>query len=317
MPELQDRLSGLVELGSYSRATLAETCRAMRGLGFTDVYLGDAFLDWKPEDQPYDPALLVFHETGARLVLRSKELLAEVREVIHQHGLTLESAHYNQVLPPPGRHPSDWLERYHQAMIERAALLGLKRVTTHPGWMFGSAMPDFTGDAARDFIAKKINLTQLNHRAYLAYGGEARVWADSVDIYRGLCGLAARHGITVTLETAISEWYELTLHPDRMRRFIDAVGAANLGICVDSGHCHLNGLDVPDVIRACGGLLVETHFHDNHGARDEHLPIGEGTIRWPAVRQALRDISYPGLITFEQRNHALNAERWRALAASP
>ena len=317
MKEISDRLSGLVELGAYARDTLAETCRTLRGLGFVDAYLGDAFLEMKPADQYYDPELLVFTEPGARLLLRSREQLAEVRDVIHQHGLSVQSAHYNQVLPPPGCHPAAWLDRYHHAMIERAALLGLKRVTTHPGWMFGSAMEQYTGEAARDFARKKINLTELNHRAHLAYGGDDSVWRDSVEIYRGLCGLAAAHGITVTLETAISEWYGLTLHPGRMREFIQAVGAPNLGICVDSGHCHLNGLDVPDVIRACGGLMVETHFHDNHGERDEHLPIGEGTINWNTVLQALRDIQYSGLITFEQRNHALNAERWRALAASP
>jgi len=93
------------------------------------------------------------------------------------------------------------------------------------------------------------------------------------------------------------------------------VGAPNLGICVDSGHCHLNGLDVAAVIRACGELLVETHFHDNHGRRDEHNPLGDGTIAWPALIRALVDVRYRGIITFEQRDHARNAERWTAYLA--
>jgi sugar phosphate isomerase/epimerase len=239
-----------------------------------------------------------------------------VRDLVWGEGLTVESAHYNQILPPPGEHPAAWLKTYHAEMIRRAALLGLRRFTTHPGWMFGSALEKHTGEAARAFSERRINLTQLNHLAYLAYGGEAKVWKDSVEIYRELCERAGEHGITVTLETAISEWYPLTLHPERLRAFIAEVGSPNLGLCVDSGHCHLNGLDVAAVIRGCGDLLVETHFHDNHGARDEHNPLGDGTINWPALIRALADIAYRGIITFEQRNHAVNAAQWQSYLAA-
>ena len=310
IPQNFRRLGGLVEIGPRGLDELRKTCAILRAAGFADVYLGDIFLAAVPRDPAPAPDHLIFMETGCALALRTEDQLKAVRDLIHGEGLTIESAHYNQVLPPPGEYPAGWLTAYHRAMVKRAALLGLRRFTTHPGWMFGSAEERCTGAAARAFAEKRITLTELNHQAYLTYGGEERVWKDSVEVYRTLCNLAGEHGITVTLETAISEWYPLTLHPERLRAFIAAVGAPNLGICVDSGHCHLNGLDVAEVIRGCGDLLVETHFHDNHGQRDEHNPLGVGTIDWPAIIRALAEISYRGSITFEQRDHAHNAARW-------
>jgi sugar phosphate isomerase/epimerase len=306
------QLGGLLEIGSHTPEELRAQCRLMRKAGFTEAYLGDVFLEMVPH-MPAPPAeRIVFRETDGFLLLRAEEQIVAVRDLVRAEGLAIASAHYNQVLSPPGEHPAAWLADYHRAMVKRAALLGLRRFTTHPGWMFGSAEERCTGAAARAYRERRLTLTELNHQAYLRYGGEASVWRDSVELYRILCALAAGHGITVTLETAISEWYPLTLHPERLRAFIAEVGAPNLGICVDSGHCHLNGLDVATVIRACGELLVETHFHDNHGQRDEHNPLGDGTIDWPAVIRALRAVGYGGSITFEQRDHARNAERWTA-----
>lgn len=309
------QLGGLLEIGRHTPEELRAQCRLMRMAGFAEAYLGDVFLEMTPRTPAPPAERIVFRETDGFLLLRAEEQIAAVRDLVREEGLTIASAHYNQVLPPPGEHPAPWLADYHRAMVKRAALLGLRRFTTHPGWMFGSAEERCTGAAARAYRERRITLTELNHEAYLRYGGETRVWRDSVELYRDLCALAAGHGITVTLETAISEWYPLTLHPDRLRAFIAEVGAPNLGICVDSGHCHLNGLDVAAVIRDCGRLVVETHFHDNHGQRDEHNPLGEGSIDWPALIRALQDIGYSGTITFEQRDHARNAEHWNAYLA--
>lgn len=306
-----------MEIGGHpTREHLQSECRRLREAGFVEAYPGDLFLEFVPSPLRPDPERLVFWESGGSLCFRSDSTYALVREVIADEGLGLESAHYNQMLPPPGAWPSHWLHRYHDRMLEIAASMGLKRATTHPGWMFGSAMEAYTGDAARAFQRKELTMTELNRAAFDAYGGDERVWEHSVDLYRRLCESAADRGITLTLETAISEWYDLTLDPERMIRFCGEVGASNLGICVDSGHCHLNGLDTPTVIRTCGSLLLETHFHDNYGERDEHNPLGEGTVDWPGIVRALRDIQYSGLVTFEQRDHAVNGGRWREFLAS-
>ena len=311
------RLGGLLEIGLHpDPESLKSECRRLRAAGFVEAYLGDLFLEYLPAPRSPDPDRLIFVETGGALCFRPEETYALVREVIAEEGLILESAHYNQMLPPPGTWPTDWLHAYHERMLKIAASMELKRVTTHPGWMFGSAMETYTGEAARAFQRKDLTMTRLNRAAFEAYGGDEKVWRDSVELYRWLCGKAAAYGITITIETAISEWYDLTLDPGRLLSFCDEVGATNLGICVDSGHCHLNGLDTPGVIRTCGPLLLETHFHDNYGERDEHNPLGEGTVDWAGIVQALRDIQYSGLVTFEQRDHAANGRRWREFLTS-
>ena len=307
-----DRLSGLLEIGSHpTREHLQTECQRLLQAGFVDAYIGDLFLEYVPVPLSPDPERLVFRETDGVLCFRPDDTYALVKEVIAEQGLGLQSAHYNQMLPPPGSYPVTWLLHYHERMLAIAARMGLQRVTTHPGWMFGSAMEVNTGDTALAFRRKDINMTQLNHAAFEAYGGDARIWDHSIDLYRKLCDRAAVYGITITIETAISEWYDLTLHAERMVQFCQEVGSKNLGICVDSGHCHLNGVHTPTVIRTCGSLLRETHFHDNYGERDEHNPLCEGTVDWPGIVQALRDIEYQGLITFEQRDHQTNGARWR------
>ncbi len=310
-PQLQ-RLSGLMEIGAHPNdASLHVAIGSLQAVGFADAYLGDIFLEVAPRHQ-VDPHRLVFDEGDSVLQFRPAEVYDMVRAALSAAGLSAESAHYNQILPPPGSYPCAWLWDYHTRMVDVAARLGLQRVTTHPGWMFGSAMDAHIGAAAKAYRDGRSSQTDLNRTAFACYGGDAVVWRDSVEIYRRLCDRAGEAGLNVTIETAVSEWYELTLHAERLHAFCDAVGAPNLGICVDSGHCHLNGVDVATMIRACGERMWETHFHDNYGERDEHNPVGDGTIDWPSVIQALRGISYKSVITFEQCDHEINSTRWRA-----
>lgn len=62
---------------------------------------------------------------------------------------------------------------------------------------------------------------------------------------------------------------------------------------LDVGHAHINGWDIPRVIQDLGEHLQAVHLHDNDGARDLHLPIGEGTIDWSEVWAALGRLRHP------------------------
>lgn len=92
---------------------------------------------------------------------------------------------------------------------------------------------------------------------------------------------------------------------------VERVGAPNLGICFDSGHCHASGLDVAGAIRACGRHLATLHLHDNFGGAeptstvgqvDRHLAPGLGTTDWPAAIRALDAVGYTGPAVFEGVN---------------
>jgi sugar phosphate isomerase/epimerase len=47
-------------------------------------------------------------------------------------------------------------------------------------------------------------------------------------------------------------------------------------------------------------MMIHIHAHDNHGERDEHLPVGNGTVPWKKVLAALN--GYSGRIVTESRS---------------
>ncbi|MEK3726114.1 sugar phosphate isomerase/epimerase family protein [Paenibacillus sp. FSL H8-0034] len=72
---------------------------------------------------------------------------------------------------------------------------------------------------------------------------------------------------------------------------------------VDVGHAHINGWDTPALIRELGSRLSAVHLHDNDAVGDLHLPIGEGTMEWTGVWEALRSAKHPFHATLEYRRN--------------
>jgi len=83
---------------------------------------------------------------------------------------------------------------------------------------------------------------------------------------------------------------------------LDALGAPEVGICLDFGHAHMDG-DLLDAIETVSGHLITTHVHDNRGRADDHLVPFEGTIDWPAALTAVQKIGYDGALLFEIGAH--------------
>lgn len=75
-----------------------------------------------------------------------------------------------------------------------------------------------------------------------------------------------------------------------------------VGVCFDTGHCHLNkyyDYDVADSIRLLGKRIKMLHVHDNNRNGDSHNPPYAGSIKWPRVMEALAEIGYEGYFNFE------------------
>ena len=83
-----------------------------------------------------------------------------------------------------------------------------------------------------------------------------------------------KYGVNIALENTRFLHYNQYLF-----RHIDS---PRLRFCYDCGHnhCFTPG---EDALGMFADRLVTTHLHDNHGARDEHLLIGEGDIDLPAL----------------------------------
>ena len=79
---------------------------------------------------------------------------------------------------------------------------------------------------------------------------------------------------------------------------LDAITAAEVGACLDTGHAFLSG-DMQSLIRKLRGHLRMIHAHDNGGAQDDHLPPGDGRIDWEATLRELVEIRFRGGLILE------------------
>ena len=84
--------------------------------------------------------------------------------------------------------------------------------------------------------------------------------------------------ITVCLENT----YEP--HPALFRRIMKKVNHPRLRVCLDVAHVNVFSEDGPERwFRQLGPWIAHMHWNDNRGDRDNHLAIGDGTVRWPEV----------------------------------
>lgn len=74
-----------------------------------------------------------------------------------------------------------------------------------------------------------------------------------------------------------------------------------LELTLDTGHANIEGggRRIQNFVRRCGKRIGHVHASDNKGKRDDHLPVGEGTIDFAAVVRSLTDIGYTDTVTLE------------------
>lgn len=87
---------------------------------------------------------------------------------------------------------------------------------------------------------------------------------------------------------------------EQLLPLIHAVGAKNVGICLDTGHANMIGVDPVQFLVEVKDHLRALHITDNLGSNDDHmLPYGKGNIPWEAFLQELGSIDYHGAFNFE------------------
>lgn len=112
---------------------------------------------------------------------------------------------------------------------------------------------------------------------------------------RRLCAHTRDTDLVICLENVSG-----TPEAEDLLAIISAVGAENLGICLDTGHLHMASGDQAGFIRCAGSRLQALHIADNEGKSDQHLmPYGRGTVDWKAVMEALKILPYTGLLNME------------------
>ncbi len=89
--------------------------------------------------------------------------------------------------------------------------------------------------------------------------------------------------------------------PEHLMEILETGHLDGIGVCLDLGHAHIT-VGVAEAIATLGERIASVHVHDNHGATDEHLWPGDGTIDWPAAIEALKALPGPPAAVLEISN---------------
>jgi sugar phosphate isomerase/epimerase len=156
------------------------------------------------------------------------------------------------------------------ASLETACDLGAEKVIVHPGYIEGLAVH------VRDQAVS------------LGLEGLGKIYEKALQMELPLC--------IENLFPSVGPYAK----PDDFEPLFAAF--PRMKLVLDTGHANIGdpaGRRVIDFIHRFGDRLGHLHVSDNNGRMDEHLPVGDGNIRFKAVVHALRQAGYEGTLTLE------------------
>lgn len=164
------------------------------------------------------------------------------------------------------------IEAAHRS-LRRAAHLGVKWVVLHPGSAPG--------------VASDPEILDWTRRRNL-------------EVFQDLLKTAEKVGVGIAIENMIAgKEMRFGANVNDLLWLVNALNSPRVGVCWDTGHAELSGINQGRAIRAIDSHLVALHIADNDGQLDRHWCPGRGTVDWDAVIGALRDIGYNGPFNLE------------------
>ena len=126
---------------------------------------------------------------------------------------------------------------------------------------------------------------------------------NSVDTWKRFAGVAADMGARIALENI----YER--EPRQLHRLLTALDSPHIRFCFDTGHFNaFSRAPLEEWLERMGPFIGQLHIHDNRGASDEHLPVGEGNFPFPVLLKYLRDRGQRPIVTVEAHSEK---DLWR------
>jgi D-psicose/D-tagatose/L-ribulose 3-epimerase len=126
--------------------------------------------------------------------------------------------------------------------------------------------------------------------------------ANAVAAIRELSQNAARHGVTIGIETVNRYETNLLNTAEQTLEFLDEVGEDNCKVHLDTYHMNIEEDDLSRPVREVGDRLGYVHIGENHRGY-----LGSGHLDFGAFFHALADVGYTGPITFESFSSAVVA----------
>ncbi len=89
-------------------------------------------------------------------------------------------------------------------------------------------------------------------------------------------------------------------HPGEIRELFERLQPFGVGLCLDCGHLTAFGrAPIAEWLEVLGPFIGQLHLHDNHGKKDDHLPLGQGVIDFPRLFDYLRTEQRRPVMTLE------------------
>ncbi|MFB0536093.1 MAG: 5-keto-L-gluconate epimerase [Anaerolineae bacterium] len=123
---------------------------------------------------------------------------------------------------------------------------------------------------------------------------QEQAYAWLVEALQRCSAAAAPHGVRLVLEPINRYETSLINNVDQGLALIEAVGADNFGLLLDTFHMNIEEPKIEDSIRAAGDRIFHFHVADSN----RWYP-GAGHIDFGAVMVTLRDIGYAGYLSVE------------------
>ena len=82
---------------------------------------------------------------------------------------------------------------------------------------------------------------------------------------------------------------------------VETINDPAVGLCIDTGHANISGMQAGAALRVAGKHLIAIHVNDNSSKAglDQHLLPYFGDVDWTDVMKALSEIDYKGHFTYE------------------
>lgn len=154
--------------------------------------------------------------------------------------------------------------------LDVAAELGCLKVVLHPSYMLGLSV----------FVIEKAKMYAL----------------ESLD---AIMTKGNQLGLIICLENMFPGTHSL-VEPADFSKIVESF--PELKLTLDIGHAHIKDIDgkrALNFIKRFSDHISHIHASDNLGKEDNHLPVGAGTVNFPKIVEAIKEVGYDDTITLE------------------
>ena len=181
-----------------------------------------------------------------------------------------------------------------------------EEASAHHGTTGTSSGVTLVTNAARDSARGSVSDADA-HQATSPQGGTTDVdrelaWQHLVAGVQQLHERITPLGVRIAFEPEPGHFVSSLGDWERLR---DAVSLPDFGLALDVGHVPCTEpITAGDAIRRYAAAVRTVHLDDSKNGVHEHLQIGDGSLDWPDIMHALREIGFTGIASVELSRHS-------------